>query len=224
MKKNLLLSLLLIVSLHSLAQLSMTPDTARLTCINYGDSDIHGDVNNDTGGDISVEWAVIDIYMPTGWKVVSICDNLTCLSDPVIGNSSTSDAFATATAMDMKVTYNLASNAAEGKGFVVIGLTDGTHNATAIFEGSTCGPMSMSQFDSESFEARYHDRTLDIFKGQDSKSEIYRVYNIYGQMVQSGHLDQIVNSIPFDYISSVYILEVLDEDGNRLGTKKFSNF
>ncbi len=222
MKRILPLFIILVLSIGAKAQITLSPDSAIFDCITYGDQDLHLDVVNDSGSDIKVSWIVLDVLLPTGWEITQFCDNISCLSPVVIGGSNESDVIGSGMAMDLKATYRLNEDAVEGKGILIVGLSSGAHSNTAVYMGSTCGPLSVTEFDSESFAVHYENSHLSIFKGHQSSSKSYSIYNSYGQVVKSGSLDQLRTEVEFDYAPSIYIVEVVDDQGNRVGIEKFS--
>lgn len=226
MKHPIILLAFLLLSNFSFAQVYPAEDTTVYNCLDYDQStDVHaGLVNGSTrSGAVDFEFLVIDLPS-NGWTLLSLCDNLSCYNNPNVGMAFTSASFNPGDTMDLKATYGLTATADDGQGIAIIRAILDNDTTEVVIKAITCGPQSVETLDKTTFDISYYSGNLKLIMGSQMDATMYRVYDIFGQVLAHGNIQDKVQDISFDRAPSVYIMQVLDKNGRQLDVKKFANY
>ncbi len=220
-KFTLILACLFSVSSQVNAQFSLSMDTTSVLCIEDTSKHIDIEVNND-GADATIRWTYQDFVAPSGWSMISICDNLTCYYTPALGFQGVSDVVGSGNTMILQVTIGIPASAAPGDGYGVFQLVGGGSTLTAVAHGSVC-PQSIEILDEDDIKIAQSQDGIAILKNTINSASQYQIYDIQGRMITSGILNEVVTPVTLSE-SSIYILQILNDENQALTTKKFSVF
>lgn len=226
MKHLIIVLVALVFANISYGQISTSEDTTTYQCLDYGKyTDVHAGLISADNRVTPVDFKVMAVDLPAnGWSLLSICDNLNCYNFPVSGFSFTSANLNTGDTMDVKATFDLTATADDGVGIVVLKASKNSDTADIIFKAWTCGPQSIENLDSKSFDINYYSGNLKLILGSQSSAKTYRIYDIYGQTIAQGNITDQIQQIQFERIPSIYIMQMLDKNGEQIETKKFTNY
>ncbi len=221
-KFTLNLAFLLIASLSVSAQFSLESDTTTAMCMDY-DHTSHIDVriiNN--GADNTIKWTYTSFTAPSGWSLVSICDNNQCYYNPSLGFSKTSDVVGSGNYMNLQVGIQIDANANPGDGYAVINLVGGGSNLDAVVHGVVC-PVSINELDENDIKLINTQNGIRIQKMTQNKASQYQIVDMQGRNIEQGKLLLSETAVNLDR-SGIYIVQIMDEKGHCLSTQKFSIF
>jgi hypothetical protein len=87
MKKLFFLTMLFFCNFFTNAQSFSTDKDSVILYNATSASDLESKVHyyNNASGNISIDWSITDVVLPSSWSIISICDNKTCYSYDKIG-------------------------------------------------------------------------------------------------------------------------------------------
>ncbi len=243
MKKIILGAFVLATALFNkeAAAQSFTIEKDTVKYVLYGFADIHNKITNTGSTPMTVNWRVIDHTLPISWQEgAGICDNVTCYTGGVLGQSASTPAAPPYTPpgnmletdtfsgiLDFKLQMGVGSAVTGGPFYITIEVSEGTTTDTMTF--------AMYKYATNVNKTVKSDNNITIYPNParsevnvlfDANSDIRNiaVYNLIGKpvsvyRVSNGSAKLDIDNIP----AGIYFMRFVDGTGKIVATRKFTH-
>lgn len=176
------------------------------------------DKRKDVSGNFNLEkdkeytWTVEEVTLPSGWDLVSVCDNNVCWDYP---DETSKDFTAKGSSSDDFVKLTITNDLSEGYGYVIVSLSDkdGSNKKNYRYSLMTKSSSSISgTIQSNDYLISYTDKKLSLDKRFIDNN--ISLYNILGQEVMSERIKSSTLHLN-DISNGMYIVNI-SNNGNTI--------
>jgi hypothetical protein len=198
---------------------------------NYPYLELANHVTNITGNPITISWKVVSVAIPSDWKVVGMCDNNTCYSDPLIVNGTNTPPPTSPIAAGGNSLFDLRiyapKSGVSGTGTVKVRTNTLSQTDTLVFiVNKTATSISTIQLDDKrvSLYPNPATNTLQVYTDKTLNPESISIVNITGvqNITTSVEKGKEVTNIDINTLASgMYMVKVTDTKGRMITARKF---